>query len=70
MGETTDQIKHEADLARERLAQDLNRLEYRVETLADWRTWFRKNPAAFLGAAFGCALFLAFILVPRRRSAY
>lgn len=62
-------MRQEADLARERLAQDLNRLEYRVEALADRRTWFKKNPAAFLGAAFGCALLLAFMLVPSRRHA-
>jgi hypothetical protein len=67
MGETTDEVKHEADLAREQLVQDLNRLEYRVEALSDWHTWFRRYPVVFLGAAFLAALLAGFVLTPRSR---
>jgi len=67
MGETTDQVKIEADRARERLVQNLNRLEYRVETLTDWRTWFRRYPWSFLGAAFAGALMLGLVIVPKPR---
>jgi hypothetical protein len=58
---------HEADEARQRLAVDLNRLEHHVEELADWHTWFRRYPEAFLGVAFAGAMLLGFSLTPRRR---
>ena len=70
MGETTDQVKQEADQARERLVQGLNRLEYRVEALADWHTWFQRYPAFFLGAAFSCALLLGLTVTPRKRRVF
>jgi hypothetical protein len=66
MGEATDQIKHEADEARERLARDLNRLEYRVQELSNWRTWFDRYPKELLAGAFAGALLLGFSLTPRR----
>jgi hypothetical protein len=64
MAETTDEVRHEADQARERLARDLNRLEYRVETMKDWRTWFRRYPEWFLGTAFVSAALLGYALTP------
>lgn len=67
MGETTDQVRQEADEARQRLAHDLNRLEYRVEAIKDWHTWFREYPAAFLGTAFASAFLIGFAVWPRRR---
>jgi hypothetical protein len=66
MGEAADQVKQEAAEARQRLAQDLNRLEYRVQAMRDWRSWFREYPAAFLGAGFVGALLLGFAIWPRR----
>ena len=68
MGQATDQVRHEADEARQRLVEDLNRLDYRMEELADWHTWFRRHPAAFLGTAFAGALLLGFSVTPRRRA--
>jgi hypothetical protein len=64
MGETTDQVKEEADQARERLAEDLHRLEHRIESLSDWRTWYQRYPAYFVGAAFLGALLLGLALSP------
>ena len=70
MAETTDQAKQQADEARSKLVQDLNRLEYRIDSLRDWHTWYRRYPAVFLGAAFLGAVLLGFVLMPsRRRSA-
>ena len=66
MGEATDQVRQEADEARERLARNLNRLEYRVEAMKDWHTWFREYPAAFLGTAFVCAFLIGYAFWPRR----
>jgi hypothetical protein len=66
MGETTDQVRAEADQARERLVHDLNRLEDRVETLSDWHTWFQRYPWGFVGAAFAGAFLLGWLVTPRR----
>lgn len=66
MGEATDQVRHEADEARERLAYDLNRLEYRVDAMKDWHTWFREYPTAFLGTAFAGAFLIGYAIWPRR----
>jgi len=68
MGETADQVRREADEARQRLVEDLNRLEYRVQVLSDWHTWFRRYPAELLGTVFGTALLIGFALTPRRRA--
>lgn len=67
MLETTDQVRADADHARQKLVEDLNRLEYRMQSLTDWQTWYRRYPAFFLGAAFLGAFLLAFALVPSRR---
>jgi len=64
MAETTDQIRLDADYARHRLAEDLNRLESRVERLSDWQLWFRRYPWQVLGGAFAGAFALALMMVP------
>lgn len=62
-------MRYEVYAAREQLVQDLNRLAYRVETLRDWHTWFRRYPAAFLGAAFAGAFLIGYALGPARGKA-
>ncbi len=58
MGQTPDEIRHEIDLARNRLGQELNQLEYRVKQAADWRVQFDRHPWWFVGGAFGAALLI------------
>ena len=47
--------------------QDLNRLEYRVKELADWRFQFNRHPWVFVGAAFSGALLLSLLILGPRR---
>jgi ElaB/YqjD/DUF883 family membrane-anchored ribosome-binding protein len=62
MGQTPDEIRHDIDLARNRLGQELNQLEYRVKREADWRVHFDRHPWWFVGGAFGTALLVGMIL--------
>ncbi len=64
MSQTPDQIRLEVEQAQRRLTQDLNALEYRVKTVTDWRWQYRRHPWAVLGAAFGGAMLLGFLLTP------
>jgi len=67
MSETTEQARADVERARERLAGDLNALEYRVQTLTDWQYYYRRYPWAVLGAAFGGALLLGYLVTPAAR---
>ncbi|HLI86752.1 MAG TPA: hypothetical protein VKV17_22795 [Bryobacteraceae bacterium] len=58
MAETASELKERVDLARGRLEQDLNSLQYHVRASLDWKTQYRRFPWAFLGAAFTSALML------------
>jgi len=56
MGQTTDQITSDIDQTREQLKSNLQELETRVKSAADWRSQFQKRPgqmviAALLGGA-------------------
>jgi len=64
MKETPDQVRGEVERARQRLAADLNALEYRVTTVTDWRWQYRRHTWAVLGAAFVGALALGYLLSP------
>jgi hypothetical protein len=54
----TSQI--ERDIARERqdLGHNLHELERLARQLADWRTYYRRNPLWFLGGAIGAGMIL------------
>jgi hypothetical protein len=71
MGETPYDIRYdlrsEVELARARLGQDLNRLEYRFRKALDWREQFDRHPALFSGIAFGLAFLIGLALAPRRK---
>lgn len=56
MGQTTDQIASSIDQTREQLRSNLQELETRVKSAADWRSQFQKHPGpmvvvALLGGA-------------------
>ena len=51
MGQTTDQIENVIDQTREDLKSNLEELETRVKSVADWRSQFRKHPGPMIVAA-------------------
>ncbi len=62
MGKTTEEIVTDIDQTREHLKSNLEELETRVKSAADWRTHFRKHPGAMAAAALvGGALLSAMI---------
>jgi hypothetical protein len=60
MGQTPSELRQQAEEARHRLDQDLNRLEYQVRTAFDWRGWYYRRPGLVLAAAFGIATLISF----------
>jgi hypothetical protein len=59
MNETTEQIETHIRQTREDLSANLNELEQKVKTAADWRHHYAKSPGTFLAAAVGGGLLLA-----------
>ena len=62
MGQTTDQIATDIDQSREQLKSNLQELETRVKSAADWRSQFQKHPgrmvmAALVGGALLSSIF-------------
>jgi hypothetical protein len=51
MGQTTDQIASDIDQTRAELKSNLEELETRVKSAADWRAQFRKHPGPMVVAA-------------------
>jgi F0F1-type ATP synthase assembly protein I len=51
MGQTTDQIADEIDRTRDDLKSNLEELEMRVKSMADWRDQFRKHTGPMVAAA-------------------
>jgi hypothetical protein len=62
MGEAPDQIRREIEQARSRLGRDLNELEYKVKSDTDQRVQCDRHPWAFVGAAFGGAFLLGWVI--------
>jgi hypothetical protein len=59
MVETTAQIESHIETAREHLGANLDTLEQKIRSAADWRSYFQRNPMAILGAAFAGGALLA-----------
>jgi hypothetical protein len=62
MGETTRQIAMHIEHTREDLGANLQELEHKVKSVADWRQQFRNNPMMMVGLAFGGGVFLATVM--------
>jgi hypothetical protein len=62
MAETSGELKQQVTRARRHLDQDLNNLQYRVQTTFDWRAWFARRPWATLGAASGATVLLSYAI--------
>jgi hypothetical protein len=56
--EHTNQIEREIVAERHQLSRNLNELERKAQQLADWRTYYRRNPKLLLGIALGGGLVL------------
>ena len=54
-----DAIKRHIETEREVLGADIQRLERRVRSAADWHMWLDRKPLWFLGAAFGGGMYIA-----------
>ena len=59
MGQTTDQIENHIENKREDLKSNLQELETRVKTAADWRHYFAQHTGTMIAAAFGGGVLLA-----------
>jgi hypothetical protein len=53
MGESTSKIERDIAAERNELGRNLQLLETKARSLADWRTHFRNHPFALMGAALG-----------------
>jgi hypothetical protein len=70
MGTTTHQIEDHIERTRDALCSNLNELEQKVKSVADWQQHVRNRPGTSLALAFGGGVVLAAILGGRsKRSA-
>jgi hypothetical protein len=53
MGESTSQIERDIAAERNELGRNLQLLEHKARSLADWRMYFRNHPLAMMGLALG-----------------
>jgi len=67
MGETTDQIAAHIEDARENLGSNLDELEHKVRSVADWKHHFQTKPLTMLGMAFGGGIVLAAMVGGRKK---
>ena len=58
MGESTSQIERDIVAERNELGRNLQLLENKARSLADWRTYFRNHPFAMMGIALGGGVLL------------
>jgi hypothetical protein len=65
MDQTTDQIASNIDQTREELRLNLQELETRVKSAADWRSQFQKRPGAMVIAALVGGALLSSMMGPR-----
>ena len=59
MAEAPNEIENHIENTREHLGSNLQELEQKVKSVTDWRYYFRKNPMAMIGMAFGAGVLLA-----------
>lgn len=59
---TTDQIEAHIERTREDLGSNLQELEQKVKSVADWREHVRAHPMTMLGVAFGGGMMLSSIM--------
>lgn len=68
MGQATEQIEAHIEQAKEDLGSNLQELEQKVKSVADWKQHVRTNPMTMVGVAFGGGMLLSTIVGSRRTS--
>jgi len=68
MDEKPDEIMSHIEEQREQLGRNLNELESRVKSAADWRVQFDKQPMLLMGVALGGGILLGSIVGNSRRT--
>jgi len=58
MGESTSQIERDIAAERNELGRNLQLLEHKARSLADWRTYYRSHPFAMLAVAVGSGVLI------------
>ena len=58
MGESTSQIERDIAAERNELGRNLQLLENKARSLADWRTYFRNHPFTMMAVALGGGVML------------
>ena len=66
MGQTTQQIEADIQETRDSLGSNLDELENRARSAADWKQRFRAKPVKYLGLALGGGLVLAALFGGRK----
>jgi hypothetical protein len=61
MGESTSQIERDIAAERNELGRNLQLLESKARSLADWRTYYRNHPFAMMALALGGGVMLGVI---------
>jgi len=61
MGESTSQIERDIVAERNELGRNLQLLESKARSLADWRTYYRRHPFAMVALALGGGVMLGVI---------
>jgi hypothetical protein len=67
VGQATDQIERRIAATREDLKSNLQELERRVKTAADWRHQFKQHTGSMIAVAFGGGILLSSLLGKRRQ---
>lgn len=70
MEQDTSQIERQIAKERQDLGHNLHELERLAKQLADWRTYYRRNPLWFLGGAIGAGMLLGAIATRRESDVY
>ena len=68
MSQSPEQIESDIDKTRAELHSNLQELENKVKSAADWRQLFAKHPGAMAAAAFGVGALLSTLMGRRTQS--
>jgi len=70
MGESTSQIERDIAAERNELGRNLQLLESKARSLADWRTYYRNHPFAIMALALGGGVMLGVMTSGASRRAW
>jgi hypothetical protein len=70
MGESTNEIERDIVAERNELGRNLQLLESKAKSLADWRTYYRSHPFAMMAVALGGGALLGVLTSGRSRRSW